>query len=198
MPDNEKSVDSPETTARSTKERKNEIPAPSSQPEEITPQSVPLGEQNAEDAPENPPAKPALPVENAAEPSLPSLSEEKAALEKEIAALRAELRQQKEQQALFSLFPELEGQPLPGEVTAMAETGVPLAACYALYHCMTERKKILASEEQAKNRLRSSGSLGSGGGTAEGNFTLAEISAMSRKEVRKHYREILRSLEKGK
>ena len=132
-------------------------------------------------------------------PPEPSKDDEKRALEEEIAALRAELRQKKEEKELLSLFPELEGATLPDEVTAMAETGVPLAASYALFYCQTQRKQQLAAEERAKNHGRSSGSLGSGdGGAGEGGFTLAEISMMSPKEVRKHYREILRSLERGK
>ena len=128
-----------------------------------------------------------------------SPDDEKKALEAELSALREELRRKKEEKELLSLFPGLEEAPLPEEVTAMAEGGVPLAAAYALYHCRMERRSRLAAEEQAKNHGRSSGYLGSGdGGAAEGGFTLAEISRMSPKEVRKHYREILRSLEKGK
>ena len=79
--------------------------------------------------------------------------------------------------------------------------GVPLAAAYALFYCRGERKRQLAAAEREKNRLRSAGSLGTGGGTpgrpGEGNFTLSEIAAMSRKEVRRYYREIMQSLADG-
>ena len=164
----------------------NPASATSTAPESIEPTADPVVSADSAEA--------FMPI-----PPEPSKDDEKRALEEEIAALRTELRQKREEKELLSLFPELEGATLPDEVTAMAETGIPLAASYALFYCQTQRKQQLAAEEQVKNHGRSSGSLGSGdGGAGEGGFTLAEISMMSPKEVRKHYREILRSLERGK
>lgn len=113
--------------------------------------------------------------------------------------------QKKEEKELFSLFPALEEDfdrsALPEEVLSLVKDGVPLAAAYALFYCRGERKRQLAAAEREKNRLRSAGSLGTGSGTpgrpGEGNFTLSEIAAMSRKEVRRYYREIMQSLADG-
>lgn len=129
----------------------------------------------------------------------------KVRLSEELADLRKEIRQKKEEKELFSLFPALEEDfdrsALPEEVLSLVKDGVPLAAAYALFYCRGERKRQLAAAEREKNRLRSAGSLGTGSGTpgrpGEGNFTLSEIAAMSRKEVRRYYREIMQSLADG-
>ena len=90
-----------------------------------------------------------------------------------------------------SLYPDVPLSALPDSVWKDTESGIPLAAAYALADRRRIRTEELAAEANLRNKGRSSGSLE---GTAPEYFSADEVRAMSQKEVRRNYQKILRSM----
>ena len=97
--------------------------------------------------------------------------------------------------ALFhELFPEVKAQEIPGEVWDKVEAGESLAGAYAVYFvkALRDRERIervnAENEKAAPPRVRHDGTDGS-------YFSPDAVRAMTREEVRKNYREILRSMD---
>jgi len=94
------------------------------------------------------------------------------------------------------LYPDIDVGDLPDEITEQAESGIPLAAAYALY----ERKQFMARKKANKinleNAQRSSGNI-EHDGSSDGTFTFEQIKNMSAEEVRRYYEQIMESLEKN-
>lgn len=118
----------------------------------------------------------------------------------ELAALRAELAEKErmlaEEALLAELYPGVMLSALPEAVEREArEKKMPLAAAYALY---LRRRELAAAEGKVAARLAAYESAGAlGGDCGEPFYSIDEIRAMSRKEIRRSYKAILRSLEKG-
>ena len=131
-------------------------------------------------------------------PTEPS-EKERTELETELAAMREELGALRREKAAFEsakefarLFPGEDENALPPEVREQVESGCPLTAAYALYLRREEIRKAEAEAQSAIAAAKSSGSVRGSDGPAE--FTLAEISAMTPVEVRRHYDDVIRSL----
>lgn len=117
-----------------------------------------------------------------------------------LAALRAELAEKErilaEEALLNELYPGVDRSALPEAVEReAAEKNMPLAAAYALY---LRRRELSAAEGKVAAKLAAAESTGAlGGDCGETLYSIDEIRAMSRKEIRRSYKAILRSLERG-
>lgn len=118
----------------------------------------------------------------------------------ELAALKEALAQKAKQDdenaLLAELYPDVSRQSLPEAVEQeAAEKNIPLAAAYALY---LRRRELAAAEAKIAAKLATIESAGAlSGNCGETLYSLDEIRAMSRKEIRRSYKAILRSLERG-
>lgn len=118
----------------------------------------------------------------------------------ELAALKAELAEKErirvEEALLSELYPDVKRSALPEAVEReAAEKQMPLAAAYALY---LRRRELAAAEGQVAAMLAAAESAGAlSGDCGEALYSIDEIRAMSRKEIRRSYKAILRSLERG-
>ena len=130
------------------------------------------------------------------------------ALEAELAQSRQEIqrlsslirdreRADREAADFAELFPALKREEIPDFVREEAEkSGIPLIAVYALY---ARRQEIAAARADQTAKKSAEGSAGSVGGSISENdfFTLEQIRAMTPKEVKKHYKTIMKSLNRG-
>ncbi|MCL2518987.1 MAG: hypothetical protein FWF15_10535 [Oscillospiraceae bacterium] len=100
-----------------------------------------------------------------------------------------------EEKEFRELYPDVEIEDLPDEVSGHTDEGLPLAAAYALY----ERKQFMANKKADKvnleNAQKSPGNI-KHDGTNDGTFTFEQIKKMSADEVRRNYDSIIASLEK--
>lgn len=130
------------------------------------------------------------------------------ALEAELAASRQEIRrlssiisdrERKDREAadFAELFPSLKPDEIPDFVRDQAEKSkIPLIAAYALYARRQEIEAIRAGESSKRSVENSAGPVAGSAGEAD-LFTLDQIRAMTPKEVKKHYKTIMKSLNKG-
>lgn len=111
-------------------------------------------------------------------------------------ALAEKERIASENELLADLYPDVKRSELPEAVEKeAAEKNMPLAAAYALY---LRRRELSEAEGQIAARLAASESAGAmKGDCGETLYSIDEIRAMSRKEIRRSYKAILRSLERG-
>ena len=121
------------------------------------------------------------------------LRAEIAALEGELERKRAETDKAAREYADFKeLYPDVDIDTLPSEVTESVEAGIPLAAAYALYEKRLEKHN---SDVAAHNKSTRADSFGSVGKSAESDyFTPTEVRAMTQSEVRANYAKILKSM----
>jgi len=101
----------------------------------------------------------------------------------------------REDVALFrELFPEVKAKEIPAEVWERVEKGESLAASFALYRLQQEKreahiKKVNEENEaSAPPRIRHDGTDGS-------FFTPEMVKNMTAEEVRKNYKQILKSMD---
>ncbi len=107
-------------------------------------------------------------------------------------------REAREAQAFAELFPEVKADEIPDCVKKQAETeGIPVVAAYAIYDRRRTLERKKCSEILERSAARSSGMI-AGGAVQEDYFTVDQIRMMSPREVRKHYKAIMKSLSKGK
>ncbi len=139
--------------------------------------------------------------EAAPEAALPAAGETPAApaeeekARKPVAPAAPDEEKVREDVELFhTLFPEAGAKDVPKEVWEKVEAGQSLAASFALYTLMCERENERirrVNEENAASappRIRSDG--------ADGTFFSPEaVKKMTREEVRKNYKEILKSMD---
>ncbi|MBQ3866608.1 MAG: hypothetical protein II776_06870 [Clostridia bacterium] len=96
--------------------------------------------------------------------------------------------------AFHELFPDVKADAIPREVWEEVEKGAALTAAYAVHFVreMREKERIARisaeNEKAAPPRVRHDGTDGD-------YFSPEAVRAMSRQEVRKHYSEILRSMD---
>ena len=132
---------------------------------------------------------------------LPDLNEI-ANMRNELERLRAELiekrshleKMDKEYAEFSELYPDVRISSLPDSVWQSVNSGIPLAAAYALE---ARRTKIAAKKAgiiNNENSRMSSGSLGSD--NYKDYFSPAEVKAMSPREVRANYTKIISSMSK--
>lgn len=141
-------------------------------------------------------------------PEKPPEFPESASLEAELAESRAEVRRlsallsQREQAdretADFAeYFPEVSRDEIPDAVRERAaRENIPLVAAYALYDRKLELAKMYAGDVARKSAECSAGPV-SGASREADFFTMEQIRAMTPKEVKKHYKTIMKSLNKG-
>lgn len=105
-------------------------------------------------------------------------------------------KQNKEISAFRAQFPDLPAAEIPEEVWEEVASGMDLLHAYAFY-LMTNGKKGTRAEDVNKGNLaRSAPALGEG--STEPSFTREEVERMSQKDVKKNYKNILRSMGKWK
>lgn len=93
------------------------------------------------------------------------------------------------------LFPDVTIEEIPAEVLERSKTeNIPLVAVYALYERKLYMEKLKIDEFNKKNAQKSPGKINHDG-AAEGLFTLEQIKRMSSADVKKHYDQIIKSLE---
>ena len=114
---------------------------------------------------------------------------------KRLSDLLAEKERSESEALLFKeLFPGIDKENIPDSVKAEAdEKGLPLIAAYAIYE---RRRQLAVAAAEAHNRInagRSSGSLGKSDNFGEA-LSIEQIRAMSPTEVRKHYKQIMKTL----
>lgn len=101
-------------------------------------------------------------------------------------------RSRQELDEFCTLFPSVSPSELPPEVRQQTESGVPLAAAYALY----EKREAHRRENGKKNAEHSwHGMKDSTGGEY---YTPSEVRSMSQKEVHKNYKKIMESMKHWK
>lgn len=132
-----------------------------------------------------------------------NLADENTALKAELEALRASIERENskklQERELFELFPSVSLDDIPSEVFEYAEkNGATLAAAYAVYHRRAHLAKEKADKKALENTLKTPGSIGNAFGGAERLFTSEEIRSMDRDQVRRNYKQIMKSLKYGK
>jgi seryl-tRNA synthetase len=122
-----------------------------------------------------------------------SLRTEIERLQGEIARLtELQNRRGQELDEFCTLFPNVSLSELPPEVRQQTESGVPLAAAYALY----EKREALRRENSKKNAEHSWHSMKDGAGGEY--YSPSEVRSMSQKEVHKNYKKIMESMKHWK
>ena len=114
---------------------------------------------------------------------------------KRLSDLLAEKERSEGEALLFKeLFPDTDRESIPDAVKAEAsEKGLPLIAAYAIYE---RRRQLAAATAEAHNKAnagRSSGSLGNADNFGE-SLSIEQIRAMSPSQVRRHYKQIMKTL----
>lgn len=109
--------------------------------------------------------------------------------------LLAERERVDAENAIFSeLFPDTDKEMIPDSVREEAEArNIPLVAAYAMYD---RRRQLAAASAELHNQInagRSSGPLGKADNFGEA-LSIEQIRAMSPSEVRKHYKQIMKTL----
>ena len=173
-------------------------PAPDPLPDAIP--HTPAPDASAEVSPPAP-ADPA-PADSAAQSAgsdSPSPDAELERLREELNGLREQIarmeRLGEEYAEFYELYPRTPIGQLPDSVWDDVRRGIPLAAAYALCEKKRARAAERAKEENERNRSRSAGSPDR---AAAGEFSPAEVRAMSPAEVRKNYRQIMLSMQNWK
>ena len=131
-----------------------------------------------------------------------SLADENSALKAELEELRSSVESEKkrasELKELLLLFPEVNEDEIPSDVYEYVKTnGATLASAYAVYHRRKCLEKEKAEKRALENFLKTPGSLGSSS-SSEKLVTADEIRSMDREQVRRNYKQIMKSLKYGK
>ena len=135
--------------------------------------------------------------ENESTEPVASIEEELRSRICELEALLAEREEKRERaraerEYFLRIFPEANPDSLPDEVNAQCESGVPLAAAYALYERIKQNELRAAEEANLKNAVSIQGSVS--GNFGESFFSADEVKKMSSEQVRKNLSGILRSM----
>ena len=133
-----------------------------------------------------------------------SLADENLALKAELEALKASIENEKKEKEMAKEFAELfQGvsvDDIPESVYEYLKiNGGTLAGAFAVYHRRAELAKKKADEKAFENILKTPGSASvSANGASDRLFTSDEIRSMNQTEVRKNYKQIMKSLKYGK
>ena len=110
----------------------------------------------------------------------------------EEAVLQARVRQQREIDEFYRLFPEEDIDDVPSDVWRKVKNGAALADSYAAYQIEARRALLRAKRQNEYNAEHSAGRID--GAPSDGFFTASQVAKMSEKEVRANYRTILESM----
>ena len=99
-----------------------------------------------------------------------------------------------ELELLMSLFPELSADDIPDAVFESCDNGKGLAAQYALYYLKDQKEKEEMQKTNEKNNKSAPPEINDSGD--EVFFTPEMVKTMSDKDIRRHYRSIMKSMEK--
>ena len=143
------------------------------------------------------------PVDEVAEENceLPDLNEianmrsELDRLRSELIEKRSHLEKMDKEYAEFSeLYPDVRISSLPDSVWQSVNSGIPLAAAYALYERKNALRADTASRINERNGSTTTGPVGRA--STENFYTPDEVRKMSRAEVKQNYSKILESMKK--
>ena len=115
----------------------------------------------------------------------------------ELEALRHEKKVkenlEKELEILTEVFPELKSEDIPDQVFEDCEDGKGLAARYALYYVKEQRNAAEKEKREEENRKSAPPEVK----TSEESvyFTPEAVRAMSKGDIRKNYKAIMKSME---
>ena len=101
-------------------------------------------------------------------------------------------KEKSEREYFCRVFPGVNPDSLPDEVISQKESGIPLAAAYALYERIRENELRAAAEANRRNAENINGSVS--GHQGEAFFSADEVRKMSSDQVRKNFPGILRSM----
>lgn len=101
---------------------------------------------------------------------------------------------EKELELLKPLFPELSVEDIPDSVFTETENGKGLAANYALFYLKREKEKAEMQKKNEENSRSAPPDIKES--EEEVYFTPEAVRAMSENEVRRNYKEIMKSMEK--
>ena len=133
-----------------------------------------------------------------------NLADENSSLKAELEALKASIENARKMDAqtkeLSDLFPSVSEDDIPSDVYEYVKThGGTLAGAYAVYHRREQLKKDRADQKALENILKTPGAAkGAANGVIERLFTADEIRSMNREQVRRNYKQIMKSLKYGK
>lgn len=101
---------------------------------------------------------------------------------------------EKELEILLSIFPDITAEDIPDEVFSATDNGRGLAAQYALFHIKSEKEKEEQKNTNEKNNLSAPPEIKSG--SDEVFFTPEMVKKMTQEEIKRNYRNIMKSMEK--
>lgn len=133
-----------------------------------------------------------------------NLVDENAALKAELEALKASIESEKKQneqkREFCELFPDVSLDDIPSPVFEYVNThGGTLAGAFAIHHRRECLKSERSEQKKLENALKAPGDIGiSAGACAERLFTSDEIRCMNKEQVRRNYKQIMKSLKYGK
>lgn len=120
-----------------------------------------------------------------------------------LAAVKTERKSKKQQDAVSKdveefkkLFPDVLPADIPDEVWEKVADGVSLTAAYAVYLCGADAKNKKAEEVNTEN-MRRSAPAGKEA-DAEQSFTPEQVEDMSQENVKKNFKNIIRSIKNWK
>lgn len=96
-----------------------------------------------------------------------------------------------------SLFPEVGAKDIPEEVWQSVEAGESLAASYALYFVKNAKEEERIRDLNEKNAKKAPPRIGDDGKEAD-YFSPEAVKGMTRDEIKKNYKAILRSMDSWK
>lgn len=163
-------------------------------PQELAEASLSCDEEDADKEEEND-------LKEAEEPHFEAPVQDVGELLQEIKRLKSALAERdamaerfaKEGEEFYALYPQQELRHLPDAVWKDVESGIPLAAAYALY----ERRRFCTEQKALEyNYTNMQRSTGAHEATEPDYFSPKEVRAMSQSEVRANYEKIMRSMQK--
>lgn len=112
-----------------------------------------------------------------------------------LTALIADREKKDSESLIFSeLFPDVDADSIPDSVREEAkEKGIPIFALYAVYERRKHLAALAAEAHNRENAGRSSGPLINSDNFGEA-LSIEQIRAMSPLQVRKHYKQIMKTL----
>lgn len=109
---------------------------------------------------------------------------------------QASLKRKEDIAAFRKQFPQVKAQEIPDSVWEEVAGGMDLLHAYAYYLLTKESSGGHAEQVNLDNSERSAAATGDG--STEPSFTREEVEKMSRGDVKKNYKSILRSMSKWK
>ncbi len=103
---------------------------------------------------------------------------------------------ERELEIIKELFPDFDANAMPDELFEKCSEGKGLAGEYALWQLRMQRVRDEADKKNESNSHSAPPQIHDGDG--ELYFTPEQVRTMSRRDVRRHYKNIIKSMEKWK